>query len=362
MKGTPFHILLQEARRSKGATLKSVSIVTGIDAALLSHIESGRRKATRRQVDALSEAYGIPQATLMIAYLGDRIYSEFGMEPHFLEALAVAENQVQYHAKKKGEEVSDALTRLLRQCDELRVEWSALHPLSELQLRNLQEYFDVAYTFESNRIEGNTLTLHETSLVVQKGLTIGGKSLREHLEAINHQHAIDFIRGVAGKREAISERLIKDIHALVLRGIDPDHAGRYRPLNVRISGSSHTPPEFFQVPAEMEALIRWYQKARKTSHPLVLAADMHQRLVNIHPFADGNGRTSRLLMNLMLMRAGFPTVIIRGSDQIRMAYYDALEKAHTEGTDSPFREFIAKEAIHSFTDLIHAVKGKPIQS
>lgn len=362
MKVTPFHILLQNARHVKGSTLKSVSLATGIDAALLSHIESGRRKATRRQVEALAEAYGIPLSNLMIAYLGDRIYSEFGMDPHFLEALAVAENQVQYHPQKKVDAVSDTLTRLLQECDELHAEWSALHPLGQLQLHNLREYFDVAYTFESNRIEGNTLTLHETSLVVQKGLTVGGKSMREHLEAINHQHAIDFVRDIAGKREAISERLIKEIHALVLRGIDPDHAGRYRPLNVRISGSSHVPPEFFQVPSEMEGLMKWYQKARKATHPLVLAADMHQRLVNIHPFADGNGRTSRLLMNLLLMRAGYPTVIIRGSDQIRMSYYDALEKAHTEGSDIPFREFIAREAIHSFTELIAAVKGKSFRS
>ena len=353
-----FSQIIRNARTARSLTLRQLSLSTGIDQGLLSHIESGKRKATLKQVNDLSTALGIPQKKLQVAFMAEMIYAEYGQDPLFLQGLQAAENRAHYKKIKPQSTSSDGLTSLLLTCDKLKSEWDGMHPLSNVQIKNLNEYFDISYTFESNRIEGNTLTLQETALVINKGLTIGGKSMREHLEAINHQHAIEFMRGIAGKREAISERLIKEIHGLVLHSIDNENAGRYRTINVRISGSEHNPPEFYSVPQEMEAFIRWFNRSKKTLHPVELAADTHHRLVSIHPFADGNGRTSRLLMNLILLRAGYPTVIIRGENETRHAYYEALEKAHTQSVTGPFREFIAEQTIRSVRDVVKSVKGK----
>jgi Fic family protein len=350
--------IIKQARNAKKLTLKSVSSDTGIDSGLLSHIESGSRKATREQALALSKALGIPEKKLMVSLLSEIIYDTYGDHPYFLESLEAAEEKAQYKPAKTDSTLSNSLQKLLKACDALHNQWKKLHPLSDTQVRNLNEFFDVSYTFESNRIEGNTLTLHETNLVVNKGLTIGGKSLREHLEAINHQHAIEFMREIASGREAFSERLIKELHALVLRGIDQENAGRYRPLNVRISGSNHNPPEFYALPQEMSAYIRWYNRSKKVLHPLILAADAHQKLVSIHPFTDGNGRTSRLIMNLILLRAGYPVTIIRGANQTRLAYYDALEKSHVESSPEAFREFVAAQTLQSIQEYLNVIEGK----
>ncbi len=216
---------------------------------------------------------------------------------------------------------------------------------------------EIEYTHESNKIEGNTLTLQETALVIEKGLTIGGKTLNEHLEAINHNYAIDFIKAVAQNQEPITERLITEIHALILKGIDDANAGKYRTVQVMISGSKHTPPSPYSVPEQMEKLINWYNENKDTLHPIVLSAEMHERLVTIHPFTDGNGRTSRLLMNLILLQHGYPIAILKGDNDNRLKYYNALEKAQTEGDKQAFINFVAETIKDSIKRILSIVKG-----
>lgn len=200
--------------------------------------------------------------------------------------------------------------------------------------------FDIEYTYESNKIEGNTLTLQETALVIEKGLTIGGKSLNEHLEAINHQHAIEYIKELASEKQTISERDLLQIHQLILQGIDNQHAGKYRNVQVLISGAKHIPPQPFLVPKQMEELFIWYNENKDHLHPIELSAEMHERLVTIHPFIDGNGRTSRLLMNLILLQNGFPIAILKGDTDSRLKYYGALETSQTESNKQPFLDLI----------------------
>lgn len=349
--------ILQESRKARGITLKALSDATGIDTALLSHYEHGRRSPTRGQVEKLARELGVDIRSMMITYLSEQLIAQYGSDPLFPEVLAAAEKRSPYRKPTAAGGAGKELSGLLRSCEQLHAEWDGLKPLQDVQLQNLNAHFDTEYTYESNRIEGNTLSLHETSLVVHKGLTIGGKSVREHLEAINHQDAIGYLRQLAQSRQAFSELVIRELHTLVLRGIDPAHAGRYRTINVRISGSTHVPPEFYDVQRQMAALVRWYHQQRKSLHPVVLAADLHHRLVSIHPFTDGNGRTSRLVMNLVLMRAGYLPAIIRGSQEMRHAYYDALESAHVRGSAEPFRIFVAKAVIQSMEDYLDAVRG-----
>lgn len=230
------------------------------------------------------------------------------------------------------------------------------------QLRNLQsdkvaKAFDIEYTYESNKIEGNTLTLQETALVIEKGLTIGGKSLNEHLEAVNHQHAIEYIKDLAKQNETISERDLLQIHYLILQGINNEQAGKYRNLQVLISGAKHVPPQPYLVQKEMESLFLWYNENKDNLHPVVLSAEMHERLVTIHPFIDGNGRTARLLMNLILLQNGFPIAILKGDIDSRLKYYSALETAQVERNKEPFINLINENVEETMQRIIKVVEG-----
>ena len=201
---------------------------------------------------------------------------------------------------------------------------------------SLLHALDIEYTFESNRIEGNTLTLRETGLVIDKGLTVGGKSMREHLEAINHYEAVLLLRELVQAKTPLTESLVKQLHGLILRGIDRENAGRYRSVPVLIAGSRHVPPQPWQVPMLMEECFRFYADQHEFAHPVQLAAEMHERIVTIHPFIDGNGRTSRLVMNLILLQHGYPIANIPGDTESRLAYYAALETANLDGGKEPF--------------------------
>jgi Fic family protein len=219
---------------------------------------------------------------------------------------------------------------------------------------SIKEALQTEFLYESNRIEGNTLTLRETHLVINEGMTISGKSMREHLEAINHQEAILFIQDIVDKQVDFSEYVLKQIHAIVLYGIDRENAGVYRKLPVAIAGSKHIPPQPYLLQDLMEDYFRFYDQHHDKLHPVILAAEMHQRLVTIHPFIDGNGRTSRLIMNLILLQHGFPLAIIGGDYESRMAYYDALEKVQTNNQD--FILFIAEKVLFALQRYIRILK------
>lgn len=214
---------------------------------------------------------------------------------------------------------------------------------------------EIEYTYESNKIEGNTLTLQETAIIIEKGLTVGGKTLNEHLEAINHTHAIDFIKAIAQRKEPITERLITEIHALILKGIDDLNAGRYRKIPVMISGAKHIPPQPYEVPIQMQDMMQWYNEHKDTLHPINLSAEMHERLVTIHPFVDGNGRTSRLLMNLILLQNGYPIAILKGDADSRLKYYNALEIAQTENDKAPFIRLIAENIKQTLQRILKVI-------
>ena len=248
-----------------------------------------------------------------------------------------------------------SLSEQLQQIDQLKTELDSLRPLPPEQVKNLAEFYEVAYTYDSNRIEGNTLTLQETSLVILKGVTVGGKSMREHLEAINHYEAITYLKELIAENAPLTERVVKEIHALVLRGIDRHNAGRYRSVNVRIAGSRHVPPDCLQVAQRMTDYMASYKAQQATQHPVMLAADMHHQFVNIHPFADGNGRTGRLVMNLILLQHGYPLANIP-SEQ-RLTYYAHLATADQNGNREPFRSFIAENVQQSLTEYLEVIRG-----
>ncbi|GAA3411616.1 Fic family protein [Paenibacillus hodogayensis] len=240
--------------------------------------------------------------------------------------------------------------------DKLKIELDSLRPLPAAAVRNLEDIYRVEWTYHSNAIEGNTLTLLETKLVLEDGLAIGGKKLREHFEVINHAEAIHYVKDIVHRNIELSEYVVKSIHQLVLRNIDDENTGRYRMMNVGISGSQHTPPNFAVVPEKMEKLIQWYQQTKNILHPVELAAQLHFQFVYIHPFTDGNGRTARLLMNLVLMGFGFPPAIVKAENGIRLKYYETLEEASVKDNLNPFINLIAECVEDSLQRYISVVK------
>lgn len=340
-----FGIILKEARKTQGKTLSDVFFDLKIDAAILSKIERGERTATKKQVFDFIAYFSLDEREAFSIWLSDKILKEYKAEPYVLDAFRVAEEQVKYNAKPVL--YSSSVQELLAIADKLQERWVALKPLNKTQLLKMREFFSVNYTYDSNRIEGSTLTMQETHLVVNEGLTISGKSMREHLEAVNHYEAIDFIEGLVKNNEPITERVLNEIHYLILNGIDRRNAGKYRSVPVFISGSSHKPPQPYLLAKQMEEVFDFYSETKSKAHPIILAADMHEKVVTIHPYIDGNGRTSRLLMNVVLLNNGFTIANIKGDDVSRLRYYKALEEVQTRASSEAFYKLVIQATIDS---------------
>lgn len=219
----------------------------------------------------------------------------------------------------------EKLEPMLDRIDQKKRRLQQLRPIPSIALEKLRESMMLEWTYHSNAIEGNTITLQETRIILSDGITVGGKTLREHFETLNHHEAISRLEGMVKASYQLSASDILTIHALVLQRIEKDFAGRYRNAGVRISGANFTPPNALKVDALMEELIAWVNE--KSNLPIIVkAAIFHHRMAWIHPFFDGNGRTVRLMFNLLLMSAGYPPAIILQQD--RKKYYDALNKAN----------------------------------
>lgn len=240
--------------------------------------------------------------------------------------------------------------RLLERLETKKHQLDALRPLPSAAVNRLNEQILVEWIYNSNAIEGSTITLRETKLILETGLTIGGKSLREHFEVINHRDAIEYVEVLANSSEPLTPFHVRQIHKLVLTRIDDDSAGKYRQTQVRIAGAEHTPPESWLVPQQMDEWGQWLTE-NQGLHPAELAALAHHRLVAIHPFVDGNGRTARLVMNLLLMRQGYPpSVILRVN---RRQYYHVLADADA-GKFGPLVNFVGRAVERSLTLYLEA--------
>jgi Fic family protein len=245
----------------------------------------------------------------------------------------------------------------LSEIDALKAALDARRPLSPEQVRGLATVFEAEeteYIHESNAIEGNTLTLAETEVVIRRGLTVAGKPLKDHLEAKNHLEAFHLLQRLVAQQTPLDEAVLLQLHAVILRGIEDEWAGRYRNVGVRISGSRHVPPNPLKLPSLMEELFAWYP-SQSTTHPVEVAADLHLRLAQIHPFIDGNGRVCRLVMNLHLMQRGYPLTIIRAANTQQAEYYQALADSDQSSDPAAFRAFIAArvlESLQRYTEVL----------
>lgn len=243
----------------------------------------------------------------------------------------------------------------IKQVYDLKEKLSSFRPLNSGELKRLNEEFAVNNTYNSNAIEGSTLTLRETAMILREGITIAEKPIKEHLEAIGHKDAFEYIIELTDRKTALSERIIKDIHSLVLMA-DRENKGVYRKVPVMILGAEHTPPEPYLVPKLMEQLIIDYNELSQTADIIQAVSLLHLKFESIHPFIDGNGRTGRLLLNFELMKNGFLPISIKFTD--RAKYYDCFDDYRKNGTADMLKGLIADYEQQELERYIGIIKGK----
>ena len=244
------------------------------------------------------------------------------------------------------------LKQKLAQCERQQQQLWAYRPLSQETLKSLREYYRVGLTYTSNALEGNSLTESETKVVIEDGLTIEGKPLRDVYEAVGHAKAYDYLYDLSHDAP-ITEETIRAVHKLFYRQIDPERAGEYRKVPVFISGSQYAVAPVAEISKRMQQLVQWYTRHEGKMHPVELAAELHKRFVYIHPFVDGNGRVARLLMNLSLMRNEYNIALIPAVT--RSEYVAALEAGHHDA--EVFVGFIADRVIMTQLDILRLFKG-----
>ena len=229
------------------------------------------------------------------------------------------------------------MDELAQQIAAKKLQLDQLRPLSQAALRQMQKYYDVELTYTSNAIEGNTLTLRETAEVIEHGITIGGKKLVDYLEAVDHHDAVLWMREQAARSTPVNEPVVRELHRRIVARSEPDIAGVYSPHRRRIAGSAAVFPKPLKLPDLMQEFGAWLQQAPATPEA---AFEAHFRLTAIHPFSDGNGRTARLLMNLLLLQSGYVPVAVRPED--RKQYLDTLEHGSLQADLGPFQHFMHK--------------------
>lgn len=216
-----------------------------------------------------------------------------------------------------------------------------IRPLHSALVKSITDNLLLDYNYNSNAIEGNTVSIYETKAILENGITIKGKTLKEHIEIINHNTAVNELVTMVQHQEAVSEELIKKLHTIIMSGT-PHYlykfVGNYRDDNIRVTGTSKQFTSHYALDFKMPELIKWYKDNQSVLHPVVLAAELHGKFVNIHPFFDGNGRTARLLMNLELMKNGYPITVIQFTD--RYNYYSALDASSDDVGYDKFTQYI----------------------
>lgn len=267
---------------------------------------------------------------------------------YLIPADAVQPIDARTYAKKTAKK---AYRPILEQVDALKKSLDARRPLTPAEVEAIKEVFLVEHTYNSNAIEGNTLTLQETALVLQ-GVTIDKKPLKDHLEAVGYKEAFQYVEELAKQDKTLSEFEIKGIHNLVLAD-RPEDRGTFRRVNVRIAGALTNPVQPYLIEPKIGELLNDYNTWQKTMHIVECVALFHLRFESIHPFIDGNGRTGRLLMNLQLIKAGLPAVSIKFSDRKR--YYDAFDEYATTGSAEAMTRIVGEALVDRMREMLEMI-------
>lgn len=247
------------------------------------------------------------------------------------------------------------LQELLHKADSYKEKISSARPLAKEELKSLDNYFRIGFTYSSNALEGSTLTISETKILLEDGITVGGRPLKDCFEAVGHGAAYDFMLKLARQQDMdITEDIIRKLHCLFYQKVDAEQAGQYRSIQVYISGTEYVPPAPDAIPLSMKHLVDQIRSSRSILHPIELASMAHKQLVDIHPFIDGNGRAARLLMNLLLVNTGYGVVSI--PPIWRNDYINALSASRRQQDMEPFCKLIAECVIETERDYCRLLK------
>lgn len=317
--------LLKNAREQKGLKTREVAQILSIDQALISKFESGTRRPTKDQIIKLSQLLEIDYETLMITWLKEKILYEIGEEEFALKALLLVEQEIQNNKKIVNSAVLSSMQSIL---DEIETLKNQIISFQHFDLHRISKILELEFISESNRLNGNSLTFQETKSVINEGLTISGKSMHEHLEAVNLQEAIGYIKDLNQKKASVTEKEFLLIHSLILRGIKPENSGKYKndPLIIR----------------EMNLFFNWYEANKNNLHPILLASEAHLKIMTITPFENGNVQIANLLMNWILLQNGYVFATIQGNEININEYLSVLEECQNKSDKSYFINYILR--------------------
>lgn len=317
--------LLKNAREQKGLKTREVAQLLSIDQALISKFESGTRKPTKEQISKLSQLLDIDFETLMIAWLKEKILYEIGDEEFALKALLVVEQEIKTNKKVISH---GGLLTIQSILDEIEVLKKQIQSFQHFDLHRISKILELEFISETNRVNGNSLTFQEIKSVINEGLTISGKSMQEHLEVVNLQETVGYIKDLNQKKISICEKELLILHNLILRGIKPDNSGRYKndPLIVR----------------EMNLFFNWYESYKNNLHPIVLASEAYLKFMKIGPFENGNIQIANLIMNWILLENAFVFATIKeNKDQIE-EFLSIVEECQNKNDSSLFVDLILR--------------------
>ena len=344
--------LLKNGREQQGLKTRELAQLMGIDQALVSKFENGSRKPTKEQVIKLAAILEIDYETIMITWLKEKIIHELGDEKLALEALIEAQEEIKKLRNNSLNSISKPLQKLLDEIDLLKAK---LDTFRQFESNKVIQLLDLEFTFENNRLEGNTLTFQETDLVINQGLTIAGKTMKEHLEVINHVEAITYVRSLVEKNSALTEKELLSIHHLLARGIQLDDVGKYRKTEIKMETNATSVCHPDQLMKEMDTFFNWYDSHKNTIHPVILAAETHVKLYQIQPFGNSNGKTARLVQSFILLQYGYVNVNSKANNQNDSIYEKLLFQAVSTDNKEAFITYVAqteKECLERYIGLI----------
>ena len=337
---------LKEKRCEKKLSMRDVAAITGIDPALISKMEGGDRLPTEKQIATLAELYELNMRKIRVYWLAEKLFRRLKGEAGAMEALNIVHNRIEKLYKERvvntpglTQEIKEKIAKV----DFTRQLLGKKPPLEKEHSRQREEEFLIEFIHESNRLADSQLNLQETTAIIKKGHVASGKSLHEHLAVVNHQDAMFLLRELIEEGKDFSVSTILKLHRILYRGIDRENAGKYREITPPVKDHLYQLPAHQKVAKLLQKYVNFYHKEEGKLHPVLLAAMLHQRFLKIQPFADGNGRVARLIMNYILLRHGYAIVTIKGDSFSRQIYENTLEKAQVDHKSDGF--------FHLITDL-----------
>ncbi len=351
-----FAEILKDKRAKKMLKLKEVSDALNIDVALVSKIERGDRRATKKQALAFIKFYDLQEKEMLILWLSEKIVSELKDEKYALDSLYVAEESLKNIIQKKDKPIQNAqINALIKEIEKQKLIWEKVKKEHAPRLKEIQMYFILLNVYESNKFAGNSLTYHETNSVINEGNTIEGKSMQEHLEAINLFEAIEFMNELDNDT-GVSNKNLLALHHLLLKGIDRKNAGKYRTIPITDNASKHIPPQADLIEKKLEEIFTFYQEYKHKTHSIILATEIYEKIVYLKPFLKENDKLALLFLNFILKINGHPLVHIKGNYKTKLVYFKALEKAHIKKDNKDFKIFICKQILVSIQKHIETIE------